>query len=102
MATIMAGISHGTRNIDGSVGCRRCGGLLVDEHCMDIGEEGNGYRFWGFRCIQCGDVIDKTILRNRVSPIETLNKLKSRTRSRAIIQALAGGLRGRKPICQSA
>jgi len=115
MITIMPGISHGVREIEdtptpgrvtgsapGSVGCRRCGSLLVDEHCMDIGEEGNGYRFWGLRCVQCGDVIDKTILRNRVSPIETINKLKSRTRSRAIVQVLAGRMRGRREVCHSA
>ena len=77
----------------GSVGCRRCGGMLVDEHCMDIGEEGTGHRFWGMRCIQCGDVFDETILRNRYTIAQTLNKLRSRTRSRAIGRALTGIVR---------
>jgi hypothetical protein len=77
-----------TRTASKSLGCQRCGGMLVDEHCMDIGEEGSGHRFWGMRCVQCGDVIDETILRNRCSSIETLEKLRSRTRSRAIIQAM--------------
>jgi hypothetical protein len=77
-----------TRTASRSLGCQRCGGMLVDEHCMDIGEEGSGHRFWGMRCVQCGDVIDETILRNRCSSTETLEKLRSRTRSRAIVQAM--------------
>ena len=38
-----------TRTASGSLGCQRCGGMLVDEHCMDIGEGGNGHRFWGMQ-----------------------------------------------------
>jgi hypothetical protein len=75
-----------TRASHGSVGCRRCGGMLVDEHCMDIGEGGSGHRFWGMRCIQCGDIIDETILRNRYAHAQTLNKLRSRTRLRVTVQ----------------
>ena len=82
-----------TRATHGLVGCRRCGGMLVDEHCMDIGEGGSGHRFWGMRCIQCGDIIDETILRNRYAHAQTLNKPRSRTRLRAIVQALAGPMR---------
>ena len=113
MIATMSGNSHVTRIEDtltrvrvtgsasGSIGCQRCGGMLVDEHCMDIGEDGSGHRFWGMRCIQCGDVIDETILRNRFSSIETLKKLRSRTRSRAIVQAMAGCVREETEIYQS-
>lgn len=47
--------------------CRRCGGFLVDDHGMDldIGEGRAGYRSWAMHCVQCGDLIDETILRNR-------------------------------------
>lgn len=50
------------------VACLRCGGLLVDEHCMEveIGPIEKGY--WARRCIQCGDMIDETILLNRCAP----------------------------------
>ncbi len=56
--------SHGfvTHSVPVSSACRRCGGLLVGEHCMD---NGGGYRLWAMRCIQCGDIIDETILVNR-------------------------------------
>ena len=40
-------VSRVTSPVSGSLGCQRCGGMLVDEHCMDIGEEGSGHRFWG-------------------------------------------------------
>ena len=57
------------------VACRRCGGLLVDEHCMEmeIGPMRRGY--WARRCIQCGDMIDETILRNRCAPRQTLQEI---------------------------
>ena len=67
-------------------GCQRCGGILVNEHCIDVGEEGNGSGFWGMRCIQCGEIIDETILRNRFSSIETLKTHRSRARSRALVK----------------
>jgi hypothetical protein len=54
-----------THSAPSSVGCRRCGGMLVEEHCMDMDlglmERGQ----WARRCIQCGDMIDEIILRNR-------------------------------------
>ena len=58
-----------------SVACWRCGGLLVDEHCMDldIGQIGTGY--WARRCIQCGDMIDETILHNRNPLRQTLQEI---------------------------
>lgn len=57
--------AHPARTSDA---CRRCGGLLVEEHCMDmdIGKIGRGH--WAKRCIQCGDMIDETILRHREVP----------------------------------
>ncbi|MCS6288803.1 MAG: hypothetical protein H8K10_07475 [Nitrospira sp.] len=48
--------------------CVRCGGLMIDERCMDIGESLGGYWFWAMRCIQCGDIVDEVILRNRCRP----------------------------------
>lgn len=45
--------------------CSRCGGLMVFERFT---QEANRYQtsiFWGWRCVLCGDIIDKTILENR-------------------------------------
>lgn len=45
--------------------CIRCGGLMVTDFCMDvlfcIGET----EFAARRCIQCGEIVDPVILRNR-------------------------------------
>ncbi len=51
--------------------CIRCGGFLVDERCMDIGESLGGYWFMAMRCVQCGDIIDEVILRNRYANLVT-------------------------------
>lgn len=60
-----------THSAHGASACLRCGGLLVDEHCMD---SGGGYRLWAMRCVQCGDLIDETILVNRYAPRHTLEQ----------------------------
>ena len=45
--------------------CTRCDGLMVQDFCMDvlvcIGET----EFAAKRCVQCGEVVDSVILRNR-------------------------------------
>lgn len=55
--------------------CERCGGLMIDERCMDIGESLGGYWFWAMRCIQCGDIVDEVILRNRCRPHEQIQEV---------------------------
>jgi hypothetical protein len=34
---------------------------------MDIGESLGGYWFMAMRCVQCGDITDEVILRNRAA-----------------------------------
>ena len=43
---------------------------MIGERRMDIGESLGGYWFWAMRCIQCGDIVDEVILRNRHLPQE--------------------------------
>ncbi|MBX3234660.1 MAG: hypothetical protein KF814_00790 [Nitrospiraceae bacterium] len=45
--------------------CRRCGGFLVAEPCLDFYNDGGACRCEVRRCVQCGDVVDDVILRNR-------------------------------------
>jgi hypothetical protein len=55
------------QNVQRSDGCRRCGGFLVDALMdLDIGER-RTRPSWAMRCVQCGDIIDETILRHRYS-----------------------------------
>lgn len=39
--------------------CSRCSGLMVAEWCEDLSD------YTAQRCVQCGEVIDPVILRNR-------------------------------------
>ncbi len=76
--------------------CRRCGGFLVDDHCMDLdlGEDRAGYRSWAMRCVQCGDLIDETILRNRYTThIPHQGELSSKKISRFSLNAEQEDLR---------
>jgi hypothetical protein len=41
--------------------CNRCGGTMVFEKFYGICEE-----FSGWRCIFCGEIVDKVILENRL------------------------------------
>ncbi|MBX3237650.1 MAG: hypothetical protein KF814_16000 [Nitrospiraceae bacterium] len=49
-----------------STGCLRCGGLLVTEYCMDLFNSTGEIECAASRCVQCGDVVDPVILRNRL------------------------------------
>jgi hypothetical protein len=55
--------------------CSRCGGLMVEERCMDIGESLGGYWFMAMRCVQCGDLVDEVILRNRYAHLATAQEV---------------------------
>lgn len=45
--------------------CRRCSGYVVREMCIDLDSNCGYSTFWANRCIQCGDLVDEVILRNR-------------------------------------
>lgn len=54
-------------------GCTRCNGYLAHEMCADLEIDSGVSTFWVHRCIQCGDVTDEVIMRNRcVSNTETV------------------------------
>jgi len=45
--------------------CERCSGCLEYEMCIDLESDTGCCTFWVLRCLQCGDIVDETILRNR-------------------------------------
>lgn len=45
--------------------CHRCGGLFIRESLFDLYDETGQMRRWALRCVQCGDVVDSLILKNR-------------------------------------
>jgi len=45
--------------------CLRCGGLMVKEISMDLLNSTSELECSARRCVQCGDIVDAVILRNR-------------------------------------
>lgn len=60
MATVLAMKTNGDRTI-----CARCGGLMVSDFCMDLVRETGELEFLASRCVQCGEIVDPLILKNR-------------------------------------
>lgn len=52
-----------------TVKCGKCNGFLVAESLYDI-HGGFDSRTNGFRCVNCGDIISREILFNRLHPPE--------------------------------
>ena len=46
-------------------GCPRCGGFMVQERYIDLLDDTGQLEFTAERCVQCGEVVDQTILANR-------------------------------------
>jgi RNase P subunit RPR2 len=45
--------------------CLRCGGLMVKDVSMDLRNSTSELECATSRCVQCGDIVDPVILRNR-------------------------------------
>lgn len=45
--------------------CDRCGGLLVADHYVDLLDDQGHQSCTALRCVQCGDIVDPIILKNR-------------------------------------
>jgi hypothetical protein len=58
-------VSIGTR-VDPNE-CVRCGGLMVADRYIDLLDDTGQLEFTANRCVQCGEVVDATILRNRMA-----------------------------------
>ena len=56
----IAHIQQGEREAGG---CTRCGGLLVEEFCLDLSN--SECTTAAQRCVQCGELVDPVILANR-------------------------------------
>jgi hypothetical protein len=65
-------------SVQESTHCHRCGGFMVRTWNEDPLEVTGQTEFVGFRCVQCGNVIDSVILRNRqrrlVDSVELLTR----------------------------
>ena len=52
--------------------CTRCGGLMVQDFCLDVLGNIGEAEFAAKRCVQCGEVVDSVILLNRQLRQETM------------------------------
>lgn len=62
---------HATRflmMLRGSRNCTRCGGLLVTERLDSVADSIFEQQVSALRCVQCGEILDGVILRNRMDP----------------------------------
>lgn len=48
-----------------STQCSRCGGFLVSSFCISPDQGTSEFQIPVWKCLQCGDLFDATILRNR-------------------------------------
>ena len=60
----MASVGEGKANRDHLM-CPRCGGLMVSDFCMDLMNNTGELELTAKRCVQCGEVVDPVIQRNR-------------------------------------
>lgn len=54
-----------SQGIPANGSCHRCGGLMVDEFCMDLLNSTGELDVKTLRCVQCGELVDPVILANR-------------------------------------
>lgn len=60
--------------------CSRCGGLLIEESLFDFLDDSGHMRCWAFRCVQCGNVVDPLILKNKTCAVPPSPKKQHRRR----------------------
>lgn len=58
--------------------CPRCLGLMTKAFLADLEDDTGQFGFWALRCMQCGEIIDPVILRNRVTERRTVYKGRAR------------------------
>jgi ribosomal protein S27AE len=52
--------------------CTRCGGFMVNDSYLDLLNNVGESKFAAKRCVQCGEVVDPVILRNRATRHEAM------------------------------
>jgi len=60
--------------------CRRCHGLMVKDSFVDLRDATGYLKFQGWRCVNCGEVIDPVVLTHRIEeqPLPCRGKTRDR------------------------
>lgn len=62
-----------TGQVADKAACKRCGGLMVRECYEDLWVDQGPSCFDAWRCVQCGNVLDAVIERNRLHPEQAVS-----------------------------
>jgi hypothetical protein len=65
VSTMLSRAARATARPSTELSCNRCDGCLANEMCIDLESDTGCCTFWVLRCLQCGDIVDEKILRNR-------------------------------------
>ena len=63
-----------TGHVADKAACERCGGLMVQECFEDLWDEPDQSCFDARRCVQCGNILDAVIERNRLHPEQAVDR----------------------------
>ena len=55
--------------------CRRCRGLTVVDHFIDMQDDRGHLWLCAWRCVNCGDVVEPGILRNQLTHKSLLGRI---------------------------
>lgn len=76
--------------------CQRCHGYMVGDHFIDILNVSGELDFKGWRCLNCGDILDPVIVRHHLSARRVPVRPRSRQRGPIRTRADEGGSRPEK------
>ncbi len=62
------------------MGCQRCKGLMIRDSFVDFRDDTGHLMFEGWRCLNCGEVVDPVVLTHRMDA--PANPYRGRTRDR--------------------
>jgi len=60
--------------------CQRCHGLMVKDSFVDLRDDTGHLKFQGWRCVNCGEVIDHVVLTHRINELVLPYRGKTRDR----------------------
>lgn len=68
------------------MGCQRCNGFMIRESFLDLRDDSGRLMFEGWRCINCGEVVDPVVLTHRMEA--PTHPYRGRTRDRRMWERL--------------
>ncbi len=70
--------------------CQRCQGYMISDHFIDLLNVSGEIDFTGWRCLNCGDIIDPVIVRHHQSVGNAPARSRRRWWGRALVESGSG------------